>query len=236
MANGNFIVSGCSYSVGSSSVTEARKNPITWNHLLLKKYNPAIFANLSIPGAGNIAITSNLILFLENNKHIVPDHTAIILNLTELDRMDLPCAVDHPNANRFFSWADSLNCNWLTEGAFTVNKSPFNQALQKNIGYDQIVMFSCLSVLKCFGYLESRGFDYRFMLMLDSVYTESPQWFQEALDQRIKKWIQIREYRGMQDYGRANKLLHTDNYHLSLDGNQHIANVIDDTEYLKGFL
>ena len=230
----NLVVAGSSFSVGTSDKQDARRNPITWSHLLLKEYDPEIYVNLAIPGAASSSISSNLIYFLETKKYINNNETVVIIDFSELDRYDVMCQVGHPNANPFFSWNNDLGFDWLTEGSFPVKKPPFNGAIQLNAGFEAVVLTSQLAILNCITYLESRNFTYRFMLTHNWIFDDSPQWFQDFLKKHSKNWITFDDCIGMHEYGLKNKVLHTDNYHLSMKGNADIYTYIKTTSILEG--
>lgn len=229
----NFIVTGCSFTAGTSDLKMAKENPRTWPHFLLPFLNPELFVNLAIPGAGNFSIANGLTYFLETKKYIDPTNTLIGINFTGLDRIDTMCAVDHPNANRCFSWANDLGFNWITDSNFTQKVQPFNGLLQKNIGLEQVRTLNCLSIIQVLSYLESNNFNYFFMLMNNYILTDSPDWFKTFLNQRRSKWLTFDQYQTVYEFVDANKLTDKDGFHPSLNGYKLIAQTIASTlEYV----
>jgi hypothetical protein len=223
----NFITAGCSFTAGTSCIDQAKKNPVTWAHYLLSTVMPKFFYNLAIPGGGNQQLVDNLIYLLETKKYIDPQNTLIGINITGLDRIDTMCAIDHPNSNKNFSWANEFNYSWITEGSF-INKSlPFNGALQKNVGLTQIQLTNCLSIVKCFSYLEKHGFNYFFMIMNDNIISDSPAWFNSyLLEQKTNSYIKFNDCYSMHSFAKSQNLLEKDNFHPDKNGNQLIASKI----------
>ena len=221
----NFIVAGCSFSVGISDKEVAINCPTTWSHFLLSKLNPKFFYNLAIPGSGNFAIANNLIYLLESKNHIEAKDSLIIFNISGLDRIDTMVPVDHPNANKSFSWDKDFKFGWIVEGGFLNNKNVFKGLLQKNMGFEQVQLLSCLSMVQCFSYLESRNFNYRFMLM-DNNILNSPVWFTDFLNVRQDKWIQFDHAQSMHEYAKNTNLLSEDKFHPSIHAHKLIADQI----------
>ena len=228
----NFIVSGCSFSAGSSSINQAEENPKVWPDFLLPVLKPKFFINLSIPGSGNLSIANNLTLCLETKKNLSPTNSIIGINISGLDRIDIMCSVDHPDANKYFSWGKDLGHNWITHGAWVglEKSSPFYGSLQKNMELEQARTMSCLSIVHCFSYLELHNFKYFFMLMDDYIINDSPAWFTDYLDQRKDKCVKFNQHQSMHSYAKSCEGLHTDQFHPSVIGHKLIA------EQIKSFI
>jgi hypothetical protein len=225
----NFIVSGCSFSAGSSSINQAEENPKVWPDFLLPVLKPKFFINLSIPGSGNLSIANNLILTLETKKNLSPSNSLVVINITGLERIDVMCSVNHPDANKYFYWSKDLGYNWITHGAWVglEKSSPFYGSLQKNMELEQARTMSCLSIVHCFSYLELHNFKYFFMLMDDYIINDSPAWFTDYLDQRKDKFIKFGQYQSMHSYAKSCEELHTDQFHPSVGGHELIAKHIN---------
>jgi hypothetical protein len=223
----NFVTAGCSFTAGTSNIDEAKDNPTSWSHFLLPTVMPKFFYNLAIPAGGNVQLTDNLIYLLETKKYIVPENTLIGINITGLDRMDIMCPTDHPNANNLFSWATDFNYGWIPEPGFLNKSPPFNGTLQKNVGLSQIQLTNCLSIVKCFSYLENRGFNYFFMIMHDDIIDDSPDWFRTyLLEQKTSNFIKFGNFMTMHSFAKSQNLLVKDNFHLNKHANQLVAHQI----------
>lgn len=227
----HFVTAGCSFTAGED----------TWpNFLLHNIFNtnyPEHFVNLAIPGGGNQQIFDNLVFLLESKKYMSDFDTLIGINLTEMDRIDTMCSIQHPNKNQYFGWGDmDFNFNWINENGFTVKKPPFNGKLQYNIGYEQVVILNCLSIVKGLSYLENNNFDYFFMTITDDVINESPSWFADFLFARKNKWITFENDQSMFSYSKNNNLLSQDKFHPSIEGQKEIADIILQSKIFNDYL
>jgi hypothetical protein len=220
------LVTGCSFSAGSTNTQEALNAPSTWGHFLLKSLGLPVFVNLSISGGGNYAAGKNLIYWIENDQHITPENTLIVFNLTGLDRIDTMCPPDHPNANKFFSWSHVFKFGWITQGSFLSTQEPFKGLLQKNMGYNQVQISSSLAIIDTITYIESKNLDYRFMVMDQQILDESPVWLTKFISDRSTKWIKFDGCQTMHEYCKKNNMLAHDQFHPSLDGHKEIASYI----------
>lgn len=181
-----------------------------------------------MPGGGNQQMAHNLTYLLESKSYINPHETLIGINLTGLDRIDTMCAVDHPNANEFFSWRQDFGYSWITQGGFVFSGPPFGGLLQKNMGLEQIHLDNCLSVVQGLTYLESRGFDYFLMLMDDTIIQDAPYWFaQHVLNKRKHRFVDFGESASMYSYAKSNHCLGDDGFHPNLQGYELIASKIN---------
>lgn len=221
-----FIISGCSFSVGDSSIEVVKQQPSTWSHFLLPKINPTFFYNLAIPGNGNHAISTNLLYLLETKNHIQPEDTLIGINISGLERIDIMCAVDHPDANKNFSWDKDFEYGWLSHNIFANKVSPFYGSLQKNMELAQVQRLSAMEITKCFSYLEHKKFNYFFMVMDRWIINDSPQWFLDFLNARQEKWVTLDGYKDMKSFAKKNNWLAQDNFHPSVQGQQEISNFV----------
>jgi hypothetical protein len=231
-----FITAGCSFTAGGSLIEDAIQHPKTWSHFLLPKINPEFFYNLAMPGGGNGATGTNLIYLLETKKYIEPKNTLIGINITGLDRIDTMCAVDHPDANKHFSWNYDFGYSWITEGGFTSNMSPFYGALQKNTELEQIRISNALAIITCFCYLELHKFNYFFMIMDDLVIQDSPPWFLDFLNCRQQQWITFNDHNTMHSLVKEKNLLEEDKFHPSIGGHQLIADIVIEQLVDKQFI
>ena len=227
----HFIVAGCSFSAGASLISQA-ENPKVWPDFLLPVLKPKFFINLAMPCSGNLAIAGNLTLCLETKKNISPTNSIIGINISGLERIDIMCSVDHPAANKYFSWSKDLGHNWITHGAWVglEKSSPFYGSLQKNMELEQARTLSCLSIVHCFSYLELHNFKYFFMLMDDHIINDSPAWFIDYLDQRKDKFIKFGQHQSMHSYAKSCEELLPDKFHPSVIGHKLIA------EQIKSFI
>lgn len=221
----HFITAGCSFTSGVSTIEEANRAPAVWPHFLLPTISPEFFYNLAVNGGGNCATSANLIYLLETKKYINPDDTLIGINITGLDRLDTMCAIDHPDASNF-SWSHDFGFGWLITGGFNYQGPPFNGALQKNIGLEQIRMLNALAIIQCFSYLELHKFNYFFMVIDDLVIQDSPPWFLDFLNCRQEQWITFNNHNTMHSFAKENCLLEKDDFHPTASGHKLIADAI----------
>lgn len=226
----HLIIAGCSFSAGDSNIDKARENPSTWAHWLLDPLSPKFLYNLAIPGGGNFAISHNLVYILESKKYMTPKNTMIGFNLSSLDRSDVICPVDHPQANQSFSWSKDFGYAWLTQGSFAYQTPPFKRMLQLHMGLENLITLNCLAIVQCMTYLEHRGFDYFFMLMDDTIIQDSPAWFTDSvLHGRKHKMVTFGEHQSMHEFCAGNdKLLSPDGFHPSNLGYQRIGERVNE--------
>jgi hypothetical protein len=228
----NFITTGCSFTAGTIPLPHdtpedwSMKGSI-WNHFCFAEMDPANdrFTNLALSGGGNIASTTNLIYYLETNKkHVTPDNTLIGLNITGTNRQDIICSLNNRNINTNLCCVDTqglqhvskeLGFGWITND---------NEHTTEHIDIQ-----SCLALLQCFSYLELNKFRYFFMLMNSAVYTQSPQWFQSAIDDRNVNWIKFDGIAGMMELAVSKKLTRTQvDLHPNIEGHKLISQYVID--------
>jgi hypothetical protein len=230
----HLITTGCSFTAGMIPLPHDTKDEYlikgsVWPHFCFAEMlvpGKDILTNLAMPGGGNIAAMANLILWLEKHKDtIFPDNTMIGFNITELNRWDVPCDPNNPNANKDFACvdpkglvhpSDDLNMAWITYSVRWPDRNLSN-----------IDVMSSLAILNCFHYLEFRGFRYFFMLMTDKIYSYSPLFLQQAFQERKKQWINFDGESGMFEFAKS-KNQTTNDGHPSIDCHKLIAKYILD--------
>ena len=219
------LISGSSVTAGTSDLVAAQATPQTWTHFLLSSIKPTIFCNLAIPGCGNTAIAKNLIYTLEAKIEYTPNDTVVIFNIAPLDRVDIMCDIDHPNANKYFSWAHDLGFGWITNGSFIARIPPFNGIIEKNMGFDAVVNYNALEIVGLVTYLESRGYNFHFMLDNINILADAPNYLVNFLNSKTKHWIQFDECRALREYCQDKQLM-ADTEHPNLEGHQLIADAV----------
>jgi hypothetical protein len=228
----NFITTGCSFTAGiiplpHNSQDDWNIKGSTWPHFLFANMSPEKdkFTNFAMPGGGNIAATANLIYYLETNKLLIrPDNTIIGINITGLNRLDVMCDVNNDQINVDLCCIDSsgidhpskeLGFGWVTH---------CNNHRNKHVDIQ-----NCLSILQCFSYLDLHKFQYFFMVMNDDIYSDSPSWFKDTLDQHSDKWIKFGDITGMMEFAKSKKLTKSStDHHPTIEGHKLIANYIID--------
>lgn len=219
----NFLVSGCSFTAGvvnPKSVDEWTQQAFVWPHYCLLEMNPSStnFLNFALPGGGNIAAINNLVYYLELHKEVNSSNTLIGLNFTGLERHDAICHADHVDANNDLAAQhirEQLNIGWIHGYAQ-------REHLQR--GITQRTIQSCLSIVQGITYLESKGIDYFFMTMTNSVYSSAPPWFKEFLDARTSSWIKFGNTMGMMEFVKQHQLTESSsNFHPSKQGHRLIS-------------
>ena len=227
------LISGSSVTAGTSDLVEAQNTPQTWAHFLLSSIKPTIFCNLAIPGGGNISIAKTLIYTLETKLEYTPNDTLVIFNIAPLDRVDIMCDIDHPNANKYFSWAQDLGFGWITSGSFISRIPPFKGIIEKNMGFDAVVNYNALELVGLITYLEGNGYNFYFMLDNISILADAPNYLVNFLNSKIRHWIQFDEHLSLREYCQDKQLM-ADSEHPNLQGHQalaqqvqqHIANTV----------
>ena len=224
----NFIVTGDSYSSGPIDKQKFPENaeqinpwpPIawwekectSWSHYCLLAWDPSQinYVNFARPGGSNIAAMLNMIYYLESNPELTAANTLIGFNITAAGRWDsigpptefIPTALETEDLE--LDIRNHLAIGW------TRLQQPDWPTLDSD-NYEQRSIQSCIAVITALAYLDQRGFDYFFMLLNTSVYADAPAWFQQALDQRRRNWIQFDNKLGMFEFVKSiGSVDHTD--------------------------
>jgi hypothetical protein len=226
----NLLVAGSSVTAGTSDKTMALTDPQVWPHFLLSALRSNIFCNLAMPAGGNISIAKNLIYTLETKPEYTPADTLVVFNLAPLDRFDVMCAVDHPNANQHFSWAKDFGFNWITSGSFTAKTPPFNGILEKNMGYDAIVNFNALELIGLITYLEDRGYHFHFILDNCSILTDAPTYLTDFLQAKKRHWVNFDNHLALREYCQSHNSM-IDNEHPTVAGHQLVSQQLEQHLY-----
>jgi len=226
-----FLVSGCSFSCSSSSVTDINKNQYMWPDFLVNKHNFEIINNFAISGNGNTAIVQNLSWALTSWSSVFsPEKTLIVFNITGLDRLDLMAPASHPDINHSGSWSSALPFGWITSGGLLGRASGKSQkiidSLYKNLGWEQIIISNCLNLINFIQRLKTEKYRFYFMLMDDQIVKDSPQFFLDFLESNTDNWIRFDECLSMNAYGKKLDLLMDDNFHLTVQGHKEISEPI----------
>jgi hypothetical protein len=195
----NFITSGCSFTSGvvnATNLAELNDQAFSWPHycLLEMGLENSNFLNFAMSGGGNIAAFNNLVYYIESSNLIDASDTLIGINLTGLDRYDTICHTTHARSNYDLSARDvkeKLKFNWIIHG---------NNREKLDRGITELQIHNCLCILQGITYLESKNFDYFFMLMNDAIYYTAPDWFQKFLDARQHRWVKFGSIVGMAEF------------------------------------
>lgn len=205
----NLIVSGCSF-----SIDPAWPKYIDRYHLI----------NLATPGAGMRTIAENLIMYLEINTSLNSNNSCVIFNITQLDRIDTMCAVNHPDADCRMT---SLGFGWINEGSFVTNNSPFHGGLQKNMGLEQIQTTNILHTVALINYLENHGYVYGILLLEDLFkHDDIPEFFKNFLHKKLEKIIKFDQNLGMFEHAQQQQQLESDNFHPNALANQYFSQCV----------
>jgi hypothetical protein len=225
----NLVITGCSFTAGSSNMEEAVNNPQTWAHFLVKKFKFSTLANLAMSGGGNLSAGINLIHYLESH-FCTPQNTLVLFNVTEFDRIDT-ITRHHPDSNKSFSWKEDMDIEWITEGSFLSNNlhksKPFFGILQKNIGYESTIIFNVLQSLLVHEYLCSRGYIYRWMYMDDHCRQQIPNQFVKSMEKFEKYRITFGDFPAMYEYVKSMKMTVSEtDRHPNVEGYKKIAEFV----------
>lgn len=226
------LVSGCSFTTSGSDVASLIENVVSWPDPLVKEYNIKIINNLAMQGNGNTSICQGLsyVINSELRHSFPPERTLILFNITGLDRIDLMVPNSHPDINTLGSWHRVFPFAWITSGGWlgqrSGNSKKLIDSLQKNMGWEQVILSNCLTIINLVRSLESLGYRYHFMLMDDQILKDAPEFFVEFIKTKSDHWITFGEHLSMHAYGDSLGVLQDDNFHLSIDGNIKISKVV----------
>lgn len=230
----NFIVTGCSFT--ASRLEDVEDTAEAWNlrashwpHTVFAELGPQgkTFINLAMGSGGNTAAFVNLCYLLNLNHQYSPENTLIGFNITSLIRKDRMCL---PNDARQSVYRESVDVPKY------LGISWYPEIHNKDEIIDHTVIQNACKVIESISYLESRKFNYFFMLMSDSVYTTAPSWFQEFLDARKNiSWILLDRYLSMESYSNSIKGWRTPtDTHPNLETNRIIGKKVIDFLQLNG--
>jgi hypothetical protein len=226
------LISGCSFSTGSSNVEDACANPSTWANALCSLARPTIVCNLSIPGGGNNAIIGGLTYTITTQQIWNAQDTMIVFNVTGMERTDLICAPDHPDGNRLNSWyqQDQFPFKYLISGGWARPQSNpqdrLFRELETNQQFDAICLHNSMAMMNFMLSLDARQYRWYFMIMdRENVWDHSPEFFRQFLESR-SNWIQFGEHRSMKEFCEHNGWLEQDNFHPTAQGHQAMATQI----------
>jgi hypothetical protein len=174
----------------------------------------------------------------QEHKSFAPENTLILFNITGLERIDIMVPKDHPHINDGCSWARLFDFAWLTSmgwfgsdhvspiGILSGHSKPLLDSLQKNQGYEQVVLSNCLSIVNFIESLKAKRYRFCFMIMDDRILEDSPKWFRDFLEAQDASWIRFGEYLSMLSYTKSLKNhLQEDNFHPNHEGSKAIAKV-----------
>ena len=227
----NFITTGCSFTSGlfncDTNLNNAQsiweQTSFAWPHFVFGTLGVSgkNFLNFAIPGAGNIAAMTNLVLFLEKNPQYNKNNSLIGINLTELSRMDYITDKNDPEANNDPSTkhiVDYLDIGWITKKF---------KNYKFNVEYQTATL-----IVQTLTYLESKNINYFFMTMSDAIYNTGPVFLQKFLDFRKDKWITFDNCKGMENFVIDKNLIVSNNdTHPNKEGHKIIADYV--TKHLK---
>jgi hypothetical protein len=212
----NFIVTGCSFTSGVFEFDYNSEDPqsiweqtsCSWPHFVFGRLGVKNkkFFNFAIPGGGNTAAMTNLVLFLEKNPNYNNSNTLVGINLTELGRSDFITNKNDANANNDRSTQhikENLNIGWITKGID---------------GYkSNLELHNAVNIIQTLTYLKSKNINYFFMLMTDEIYHKSPQFFKKFLDTESDNWITFDKTLSMKTFVVDKKLTESNtNFHPKL--------------------
>lgn len=226
----NFITTGCSFTAGVIENTDNstklwEDSSFVWPHYVFTEMGPdnKNFFNFALTGNGNVASFKNLIYFLELNKNIKAENSLIGFNLTALTRQDTICKIKHPKSMQCLTGQhidSELQIGWIQKG---------NDVQTIEYGTNELIIYNCLSIIEGISYLELNNYNYFFMLMNSEIYTHSPNWFQEFLNLKRKRWIKFNNM-DMWEFVKTEKLT-TNDGHPSRIGHKLLASYV--TQYIQ---
>lgn len=207
------MASGCSFTAGGDP-----KSPRVWADYLIDDVN--MYANLALPGGGNFAVAKNIMMFLARYQHYRSENTLVVFNISDMARVDVMCDPGDTDANDSFPWATALGINWKTHGCRPVKGI-------KDFGIPPAEWTNELALMGMISYLESRGFDYYFMYMLEHTSNNLSPWFRKFMDDRSRHHVVLDGHNGMMEYCHDKKLVTAeDNWHPSPEGHRRIGNIV----------
>jgi hypothetical protein len=179
-----------------------------------------MYANLGLSGGGNFAVANNVMMFLQRQPHFRPEHTRVLFNISDMARVDVMCEADDVTGSANFPWSSVLGVNWRTHGCRPVKHL-------KRMGIPPAEWTNELALMGMISYLELRGFDYHFMYMLEHTARNLSPWFQDFMNTRAHRRVDLEGHGGMMEYCRSNNLVtDQDNWHPSIQGHGVISQLV----------
>lgn len=219
------VITGCSFTAGSSDIPTALEQKSVWSHHLIEPWNVKVLVNLAMEGCGNVAAGFNLKWFLLNHpKEYLPDNTRVCFNLTGLDRADLLTYSDHNSRNRNWSWSSYCDFAWITNGGFHEDTMLEMKPILKHSGYKNIILQNQMAIIDTILFLEHNHYQYAFMCMEDSIINDNRNsFFESFIKDRLHNYIKL-DNLNMAEYCKLHGWTREDDgWHPSKTGHEKIA-------------
>lgn len=232
----HIISSGCSFTsdglggvppsklhpAGGCSFIHDNKIPKSWASVIAKNMQCSSFVNFASPSHGNILVSMTLIDALTKYSAYCSKNTLVLFNLSDPARLDIACSYDHIDKSNLISWDKEI-----LPFSFLLPKSNIHNLMYRNIGIEQIENMSRHAVLALLNFLETKKFNYRFLLMNDYL-------TQGILANVLKEYqhnlIMLPGSIGMSEYCMANNLTVSRNdSHPNLEGHKVLADLVCNT-------
>ena len=120
---------------------------------------------------------------------------------------------------------------WIRRNDLTVSTEQYYTDIMQQ-GAEEISNFNKIAAIQGITYLESRGFDYFFMLMTESIVDSADDYFYKFLNERHQNWVTFDKHRGMYEFVKEQQLATSDG-HPSKEGHWLIASHV--LEHLKNY-
>jgi hypothetical protein len=212
------LVSGCSMSVEDNS----------WVTFLRKNYHYAI-DNLSVPAVSNSYIANSIVLYGELYPETLKS-CSIIFNITGFDRFDVLVDRENPRKSKYMPWEKLFGVGVISSASQGARKifsgHPATTKIQEEALLSGLAMENTLEVIKLINFLENNNCNWRFIMMNDYISKPPNELFKNFITRHIDKNISFGDTRGLYEWGVQNNMLHADQYHLSVKGNEIISSII----------
>lgn len=228
----HLVAAGCSFTAdgiggsppvdathpGGCSFIHSDQRPRSWAGFLAQRLQVTSLVNVAGYGFG-IGIAAQATTWLLENFDYSSDQTLVVFNITDPYRLGTICPFYHEDVSRFVPWASDI-IPWAVLDRETAEK-PIYKIMQT----EQVEARSSFDLRALIDYLERRGYQYRFMMMMD--YRNHP-----LIGDTIKNnanLVLARPGASMFDYSMMTQQLDADGMHPSTRAHEMLAQQVYDT-------
>ena len=235
----HIVASGCSFTAagiggvppspedpdGGCSVVQDEAyqilEPKSWVEFVARNMQVKSLINVAAESHGNILIANNIMSVLQKFKYPI-GNTLVLFNISDPARLDMVCDWQESGKSDFCKWPSSI-----LDFAYISQTDKQLDHVRKNMGIENIEKFSSNVLLGLFCFLQSSGFDFRFMTMRDY---RSNQYISTIIDRFSKKWIDLDPGHGMMEFVEQLGLtISNHDFHPNLQGHNKLANCVLET-------
>ena len=191
--------------------------PYSWASHIARDLAVRSFVNLAGGGHGNIMLANSVTEIINQNEYDL-DHTLVIFNLTEPERLDIMCAWDHHERSGMVPWDKNIISH-----SYIGPLKPTYHNFRKNMGLEQVRMQTARVVDMFFSWLENNKIQFVFTMMNNYIADDQ---MAKIILPRLDRLVQCENYTNMYEYVCNRNLNREDNLHPDREGHRRIADFV----------